>query len=82
MDFERDRSRDPLSAVRAGLSEEFANLVDLTIIERVASEEVAAFADARVRDFVAILAIGRGRARLRQSANRLRVDQIRIEETN
>jgi hypothetical protein len=43
---------------------EFANSLDTAIIERVAAEELAAFDDARVRDFIPILAIRGARLRL------------------
>jgi hypothetical protein len=52
--------------VRAALSGEFADRVDVVTIERVAAEEVAAFNEARVGDFIAVLAIRRGRIRLRE----------------
>jgi hypothetical protein len=42
-------SRDHLSAVAAALSEDFADRLDAVSIERVATEELAAFAEARVR---------------------------------
>jgi hypothetical protein len=40
------------------------------IIERVAAEEVAAFDEARVRDFIPILAVRHGRLRLWEWARR------------
>jgi hypothetical protein len=57
-------SRDHLSLVSAALSQEFAERLDVAIIQRVAAEELAAFDDARVRDFIPILAIQRARLRL------------------
>ena len=62
--------REQLSWVSAILSREFADRLDDAIIERVAAEEVAAFDDARVRDFVPILAMRRGRLRLREWTHR------------
>ena len=69
MVFQGFAQRDPLSVVFAGLSEEFSELFDRTIIERVAAEEVATFEGARVREFIPILALRRGRARLRMLAH-------------
>jgi hypothetical protein len=46
------------------LSPEFADRLDAMSIERVAAEEVAAFAEASVRDSIPILAIRRARLRL------------------
>jgi len=53
-----------LSWVCTALSQEFGNRLDAVTIERIAAEEVAAFDEARVRDFVPILARRRGRRRL------------------
>jgi hypothetical protein len=55
---------DHLSMVRAELSEEFGARFDQKIIRIVAAEEIATFADSPVRDFIPILALRRGRARL------------------
>jgi len=57
-------SRDQLSWVSTALSQEFADRLDAVTIERVAAEELAAFDEARVRDFIPILARRRGRRRL------------------
>ena len=59
-------SRDHRAWVCTALSHEFAGRLDPAVIERVASEEVAAFEEARVGDFVPILAMRRGRLRLRE----------------
>jgi hypothetical protein len=56
--------RDHLSWVCSALSPEFADRLDAMSIERVAAEEVAAFAEASVRDSIPILAIRRARLRL------------------
>jgi hypothetical protein len=53
-----------LSMVHAGLSEEFGARFNQKIIRIVAAEEIATFADSSVRDFIPILALRRGRARL------------------
>ena len=58
--------RDHLSWVRSALSREFADRLDPATIERVAADEVAAFDEARIRDFIPILALRRGRLRLRE----------------
>jgi hypothetical protein len=56
--------RDHLSWVCATLVQQFADRLDAVLIERIAAEEVAAFNDAPVRDFIPILAMRRGRLRL------------------
>jgi hypothetical protein len=55
---------DHFSMVRKGLSEEFGSRFDQTIIRIGAAEEIAAFGDSPVRDFIPILALRRGRTRL------------------
>jgi hypothetical protein len=62
--------RDQLACVAAILSLEFADRLDAATIERVAAEEVAAFDEARVGDFIPILAMRRGRLRLWELAHR------------
>ena len=62
-------SRDQLSWVCTALYREFGNRLDAVTIERVAAEEVAAFDEARVRDFIPILAMRRGRRRLRKEGS-------------
>jgi hypothetical protein len=49
--------------VRLELAREFTGRLSDDTIELFAVEEVAAFADARVRDFVVLLAARRARAR-------------------
>jgi nucleotide-binding universal stress UspA family protein len=60
---QRVGSQDHLSAVSAALSQEFAGRLDVVSIEGVPAQELAAFAEAQVRDVIAILAIGRARLR-------------------
>jgi hypothetical protein len=55
--------RDPVDVVRMELAREFTGRLPDDTIELFAVEEVAAFADARVRDFVVVLASRRARAR-------------------
>jgi hypothetical protein len=71
--------RDHLSRVCAVLSQEFAGRLDPEVIERVASDEVAAFEEARVGDFVPILAMRRGRLRLREWAHLVGSVHVRDE---
>jgi hypothetical protein len=47
-----------------GLHNEFGARLDGETIRRVADQELTAFADARIRKFVSILALRRARARL------------------
>ena len=56
--------QDHVSWVSEALSREFADRLDGVTIERVAAEEIAAFDEARVRDFIPILAARRARRRL------------------
>jgi hypothetical protein len=56
--------REHVSRVFAALSQEFGTRLDAVTIERIASEEVAAFDEARIRDFVPLLAIRQARLRL------------------
>jgi hypothetical protein len=56
--------RDHPSRVAAALNQEFEDRFDAGTIERVAAEESAVFDEARVRDFIPILAIRRARLRL------------------
>jgi hypothetical protein len=55
--------RDPVDVVRLELAREFTGRLSDDTIELFAVEEVAAFADARVRDFVVLLAMRQARAR-------------------
>jgi hypothetical protein len=54
--------------VCAALAREFADRLDVEVIERIAAEEVAALEGARVEDFIPVLAMRRGRLRLRDGA--------------
>jgi len=56
---------DPVTVLTRELGDEFAGQLSDTEIATLAEEEVAVFADAHVRDFVALLAGRRARARAR-----------------
>jgi hypothetical protein len=56
---QRVGSRDQLTGVAAALSQEYAGRLDVVSIEGVAADELAVLDEARVREVIAILAIGR-----------------------
>jgi hypothetical protein len=64
-----EAARDHVSRVFAALSQEFGTRFDAVSIAQIASEEVAAFDEARIRDFVSLLAIRQARLRLRASVS-------------
>ena len=57
---------DPVTVIERELGEEFAGQLPDATIRRLAKEEVAAFANAHVQDFVPVLAGRRARARAKQ----------------
>jgi len=59
-----------LESAAVSLSQEFAGKVSSEEVDRYLSEELQPFSDARVRDFVPILAERRTRSRLRDIAQR------------
>lgn len=59
-----------LETAAVSLSQEFAGRVSSEDVDRYLSEELQPFSDARVRDFVPILAERRTRSRLRHLAQR------------
>lgn len=59
-----------LETAAVSLSQEFAGTVSSEDVDRYLSEELEPFSDARVRDFVPILAERRTRSRLRDIAQR------------
>jgi len=74
--------QEHLSRVRAVLSREFADRLDDVIIDRIVTEEVAALGGARVRAFIPVLAVRRGRLRLREEARRLDDGSVDLREVN
>jgi Protein of unknown function (DUF3562)/Protein-tyrosine-phosphatase-like, N-terminal domain len=59
---------DPLARVRGQLEAEYGGTLPRERIDRTAQEAVAALSDARIRDFVPLLAWRQARARLRSGA--------------
>ena len=57
---------DDTTFVTDQLSEEFAERVDAETIRGVAIQAVAAFEDARVRDYIGVIALRMARAELEQ----------------
>lgn len=57
---------DPVTVIERELGEEFAGQLPDATIRRLAKEEVAAFANAHVQDFVPVLAGRRARARAKE----------------
>jgi hypothetical protein len=62
--------RDPFSALRRRLDDEFGASVPADVIDRAAAEALSELRAARVREFVPVLALRRARARLRRRAMR------------
>ena len=63
---------DPLPRLREQLATEFGAVVPGEKIEQAAQQALGEFEDARVREFVSVLAWRRARARLRQATSATR----------
>jgi hypothetical protein len=61
-----DTRADPLPGVRRQLAAEYGETVPRDLIDLAAQEAVAELSDARIREFVPVLAWRRARARLRR----------------
>jgi hypothetical protein len=61
-------TEDPLTRVRGQLEAEYGGTMPRERIDRAAKEAVEALADARIRDFISLLAWRQARARLRSGA--------------
>jgi hypothetical protein len=61
-------TEDPLARVRGQLEAEYGGTVPRERIDRAAKEAVEALSDARIRDFIPLLAWRQARARLRSGA--------------